>query len=76
MSLRNSIPAKQSLISASGNLMDVIAETELEISIGDLQSSQKFIVVSSLITDCILGVDFLARHKVHLILRNEVSSGR
>ena len=76
MSLRNSVPAKQSLITASGNLMDVIAETELEISIGDLQSSQKFIVVSSLITDCILGVDFLARHKVQLNFAKRSSSGR
>ena len=66
MPLRSSVQAKQSLMTASGNLMDVIAETELKISIGDLQSSQQFIVVSSLITYCILGIDFLARHKVQL----------
>ena len=60
MPLRSSVSAKQSLITASGNLMEVIAETELKISIGNLQSFQKCIVVSSLITDFILGVDFLA----------------
>ena len=75
MPLRSLVPAKQSLITASGNLMDVIAETELEISIGDLQSSQKFIVFSSLITDCILGVDFLACHKVQLNFAKQIIIG-
>ena len=58
------LPVKQSLITAAGDAMTTIGEAELEICIRDFHTRHKFIIVSSLITDCILGVDFLSRHEV------------
>ena len=58
------LPVKQSLVTAAGDAMTTIGEAELEIRIKDFHTRHKFIIVSSLITDCILGVDFLSRHEV------------
>ena len=59
-------PVKQSLITAAGDAMTTIGEAKLEICIIDFHTRHKFIIVSSSITDCILGVDFLSRHEVQL----------
>ena len=57
---------KQCLVTASGNRMDSMGEVEFEVKIGRLCCSQKFVVVSSLVENCILGVDFLVQHRVTL----------
>ena len=48
-------PAEQLLLTASGNRMQSLGEVELEITMGTFPANQKFTIVSSLITDCILG---------------------
>ena len=58
--------AKQLLLTASGNRMDSIGEVDLPIKIGKFCCYQRFVVVSSLIESCILGVDFLVLHRVAL----------
>ena len=35
----------------------------------------KFIIASSLITDCILGIDFLANHRINLDFAKRVITG-
>ena len=40
-----------------------------------LQTTKRFIVVSSLITDYILGIDFLVRHEVHLNFADRIVVG-
>ena len=58
--------AKQLLLTASGNRMDSIGEVDLSIKIGKFCCYQRFVVVSSLIESCILGIDFLVLHRVAL----------
>ena len=45
---------------------DFIGEVDLPIKIGKFCCYQRFVVVSSLIESCILGVDFLVLHRVPL----------
>ena len=68
-------PVEQLLLTATGKKMQSLGEAELEISIGKFRSSQKFIIASSLITDCILGIDFLANHRINLDFANRVITG-
>lgn len=56
--------ARQNLITASGNKIESLGETELQITIGKHLLNQTFVVVSSLIESCILGVDFWLRTKL------------
>lgn len=58
--------AKQSLVTASGNVIESLGEVDLPMTVGKLHCFQKFVVVSSLIESCILGVDFLVKHRVNL----------
>ena len=67
--------AKQVLLTASGNRMDSIGEVDLPIKIGKFCCSQRFVVVSSLIESCILGVDFLVLHRVALDFSSKRISG-
>ena len=55
--------------------MQFLADAELEITIGKFRSHQKFIMASSLFTDCILGLDFLPNHRISLDFANRVPSG-
>ena len=64
-----------SLVTASGNVMDILAEVELEICIKNVQVLHTFIIVSSLIVDSILGVDFLSLHKMKLDFINRTVYG-
>ena len=63
------------LFTASGNTMESLGEVKLEIKIGKLHSPQGITITPSLITDCILGVDFLARHRINLDFINRVATG-
>ena len=67
--------AGQSLLTASGNRMHPLGQVELEITIGNFRTIQMFMVASTVITDCILGVDFLAAHRINLDFANRVASG-
>ena len=68
-------PAEQLLLTASGNKMQSLGEVELEITMGTFRANQKFTIVSSLITDCILGVDFLVSHRINLDFARRVVMG-
>ena len=68
-------PAEQLLLTASGNKMQSLGEVELEITMGTFRANQKFTIVSSLITDCILGVDFLVSHRINLDFAKRVVMG-
>ena len=68
-------PAEQLLLTAPGNKMQSLGEADLEITIGKFRSPQKFSITSSLITDCFLGLDFLANHRISHDFANRVASG-
>ena len=68
-------PAEQLLLTASGKRMHSLGEVDLEIEIGNLRNVHKFIVASPLITYCILGTDYLARHRINLDFGNRVATG-
>ena len=54
------------LITATGNQMNLLGEASLEISylsIGNIKCLQEFLVTSPLVEYCILGVDFLVKHR-------------
>ena len=55
--------------------MNLVAEVCLEISIGGLRSSQEFVVVSSLVEECILGIDFLVKHQIDLDFDRRIVKG-
>ena len=57
-------PAEQLLLTASGNKMQYLCEVELEITMGTFRANQS-LRVSSLITDCILGVDYLVSLRIN-----------
>ena len=53
-----------SLKSATGDRVRVLGEANIVISVGGRQVETKFLVVSGIKTDCILGVDFLHSNRV------------
>ena len=68
--------AGQLLLTAFGNRMHPLGQVELEITIGNFRTMKMFRVASTLITYCILGVDFLAAaHRINLDLVNRVANG-
>ena len=50
--------------------MHSLGEVELEVMIGTFRANQKLTIASSLITDCLLCVDFLASHRINLDFAN------
>ena len=54
--------------------MQPLGQVELEITIGNFRLMQMFMVASTLVTDCILGVDFLAAHRINLDFANRIAS--
>ena len=55
--------------------MNLLGEARLEISIGNINCLQEFLVTSPLVEDCILGVDFLVKHQVDLDFDRRVVKG-
>ena len=52
------------LVSAAGEPIPVIGEVAAPISVGTLHVDHNFVVVYSLITPAILGIDFLQKHGI------------
>ena len=55
--------------------MQSLGEVELEITMRTFRAKQKFTIVSSLITDCLLRVDFLVSHRINLDFAKRVVMG-
>ena len=49
-------------VGPDGLPLDIVGEVVMPICLGKFQASQKFTVVRSLTTNCILGADFLLQH--------------
>ena len=57
------------LVTAAGTsipIVDYIIDHEATVKIGNKEVSHKFIVVDSLITSAILGIDFMKKHRITL----------
>ena len=59
-------PKGLKLVSAAGELILVIGEVVVPVSVGTLHVDHNFVVVHSLITPVILGTDFLHKHGIVL----------
>ena len=59
-------PADLKLISAAGEPIPVIGQVVAPIHVGNLLVDHNFIIVHSLITHVILGLDFLHKHTIFL----------
>ena len=60
-----SLPMLQ-LVTAAGTLIPIVDYIEATVKIGNKQVRHKFIVVDSLITSAILGIDFMKKHRITL----------
>ena len=59
-------PKEPRIVSAAGETIPVMGHIHLPVKIGQLYVDHSFVVVHSLITPVILGIDFLRKH--HLVL--------
>ena len=55
-------PFSAETIGANGMPLDVVGHVPLEVTLGEFQQKQDFVVVRNLSVDCLLGADFLFRH--------------
>jgi len=55
-------PASLRLVTASGEPLEIVGHVKAVVSIGNLEIPHNFIVVDRLITQAILGIDFLHSH--------------
>ena len=62
----NTAPQGLQLVSAAGEPISVLGQITLPIQLGDVKVDHLFVVVQSLITPVILGVDFMHKHELIL----------
>ena len=62
----NAAPQGLQLVSAAGEPISVLGQITLPIQLGDVKVDHLFVVVQSLITPVILGVDFMHKHELIL----------
>uniref|UniRef100_A0A5S6QV55 RNA-directed DNA polymerase n=1 Tax=Trichuris muris TaxID=70415 RepID=A0A5S6QV55_TRIMR len=63
------------LMTASGQSLTALGSTVLNVQIGSLNCSQNFLVMHQLVTDVILGTDFLAAHQVCIDVARRIAFG-
>ena len=62
------------LVTAAGTHLPIADYVQASVKIGNVEVTQQFLVVDSLIAPVILGIDFMKRHKVtHWILQPHLS---
>ena len=54
------------LVTAAGENLPIVDQVSITVKLGDLERRHNFLVVKSLITPAILGMDFLQKHKIVL----------
>ena len=60
------------VVSATGDALNVIGKAEIPLKIGTQNIKQEFTVVGNLKQSCILGLDFLRKHKINLNLARNI----
>ena len=58
----NTTPQGLQLVSAAGEPISLLGQITLPIQLGDIKTDHPFVVVQSLITPVILGIDFMQKH--------------
>ena len=58
----NAVPRDLQLVSAAGESIPILGQITLPIQLGGLKVNHLFVVVRSLITPVILGIDFMHKH--------------